>query len=66
LFFEKYNKKYTKLRCSSKIINFGFKCCSNSIIIDHVDEIGTWGIENGKSWCIPFDIIDINDEDVEL
>ena len=50
----------------SKIINFGFKCCSNFITIDHVDKKSTWDIENGKSWGIPFDIIDINDEDVEL
>ncbi|KAG4103184.1 hypothetical protein H8356DRAFT_1288575 [Neocallimastix lanati (nom. inval.)] len=50
------------LNCQSKIIKLGYQCCSNSIEIDHTDEIGTWGYENGELCGIPFDTLDLQDD----
>lgn len=56
------SEKYKNLRCSSKIIKSGFKCCSESIKVDHTDNLGSWGYENNELCGIPFDTLDIKDD----
>ncbi|OUM61005.1 Non-catalytic module family DOC2, partial [Piromyces sp. E2] len=41
--------RYEHLICSSIFADLGYKCCYNpDTKIEYVDEIGNWGIENGK------------------
>jgi len=49
------------LNCQSRIIKHGYQCCSDSIEIDHTNEIGTWGYENGELCGITFDTLDLQD-----
>ncbi|ORX85855.1 hypothetical protein BCR32DRAFT_325253 [Anaeromyces robustus] len=36
--------------CSSRILNQGYKCCSDNCKVVYTDEDGTWGYENNQ-WC---------------
>jgi len=48
--------RYDHLTCSSIYAELGFDCCSNkNIQVEYVDEIGNWGIENGKLCGIGYD-----------
>eukprot|EP00833_Pecoramyces_ruminatium_P002271 jgi/Orpsp1_1/1176303/evm.model.c7180000057129.2 len=43
------SKKYDNLSCSSRFAKYGYPCCSDQTIpTQYVDNIGNWGIENGK------------------
>ena len=43
------SKKYDNLTCSITFARLGVKCCSNkNTKVEYVDEIGNWGVENGK------------------
>jgi len=45
----KLPKKYRNLTCSTTFARLGIKCCDNqSAEVKYVDEIGNWGVENGK------------------
>ena len=37
-------------KCSSKITQLGYKCCSDKCTVQYVDNDGYWGIENNQ-WC---------------
>lgn len=37
-------------KCSSKITDKGYKCCSSDCVITYTDEDGHWGFENDQ-WC---------------
>jgi len=44
-------KEYENLTCSINFARLGIQCCSNqNAKVEKVDDIGNWGIENGK-WC---------------
>ncbi|OUM56499.1 Non-catalytic module family DOC2, partial [Piromyces sp. E2] len=41
--------RYENLICSSVFAELGYECCYNeNTKVEYVDEIGNWGIENGK------------------
>ena len=43
------SKKYDNLTCSTRFAKYGYTCCSNqNTQVQYVDEIGNWGVENGK------------------
>jgi len=43
------SKRYDNLSCSSNFARLGFNCCSDqNTQVQYVDDIGNWGIENGK------------------
>jgi len=43
------SKKYDNLKCSTRFAKYGYTCCSNqNTQVQYVDEIGNWGVENGK------------------
>lgn len=54
--------EYKSSPCSTRFIRRGYKCCSSSTEIDHVDEIGSWGFEDGELCGISFDTLDIADD----
>jgi len=37
-------------KCTSKILQQGFKCCSDNCNVIYVDNDGYWGVENNQ-WC---------------
>ena len=37
-------------KCSSKILQQGYKCCSDNCLVQYVDNDGYWGFENDQ-WC---------------
>lgn len=41
-------EEYQNLDCQIEIIKHGYKCCSESVEIDHTDEIGTWDMKMGN------------------
>jgi len=47
------------LDCPSIFFKFGYQCCSDSIEIDHIDEIG---YESGELCGISFDTLDLQDD----
>ena len=51
------SKQYSNSTCSSTYIKHGYNCCTKCVNIDHEDDIGIWGFENGD-WCgIPFECL---------